>query len=67
MSMKKFAVGLAVAAIGLGIFWSPMFCENMSFELQSERGQLGLCVAAFGALLILSAIAGEYCKRHHID
>ena len=65
--MKKFAVGLAVAAIGMGVFWSPMFYENMSFELQSERGAWGLCVAAFGALVMLSAIAGEYCKRHRIE
>ena len=65
--MKNFFIGLAISALGMGIFWSPLFCENMTNKQEVEHAAWGLSIAFIGAVVILSGIAKEYCRRHHIE
>lgn len=60
---KFFSLGLAVSAIGMGIFWSPVFCD-MSRAAEQETATWGLSVTFVGALCIYLALILDWRKRH---
>ncbi len=61
---KFFSFGLAVSAIGMGVFWSPLFCD-VSRETEQTTTTLGLAIAFVGALCIYVALILDWRKRRH--
>lgn len=60
---KFFSFGLAISAIGMGIFWSPIF-GDISRVAERETATYGLGVAFVGALCIYVALILDWRKRH---